>query len=514
MSPLKISSSRSVACMLLASISVSTWTATATAQLARDPEAEAAYNQGMQAFEQEKFNEAIDQFARALSIDDTYADAYAARGDALKAQDDYSGALQSYRQAIDVDANMARAYNGRGECYRELGQIDLAFNDFNNAIDLDHQDPSILANLGRLHVDNRDPVRGLPYLDKAIEQDPKNAKALRSRGFAEALLQRFDDAVIDFEKSIEADPDDYQTYSTLANVHVFAKDLGKAIDAITKAIEKYNPEKRSDPSIFYNGYLQRARWRSELAKEGGGKEEKEAIYELVIADCESVLKEYPDTYPQSGEAMFFRGIAKRMLGRFSEAIKSLTDAIQAAPMGEQAGYAAEAYLRRGICWHYQGQDALAQRDFHEAIGLNYEDALAYFWLGVTYSQEEDYREAIRYYGDAIAKNHDYSLAYVNRGLAYLKLEEYQKAVDNFNEAIGVEPDNPEHFYKRGIAHLYLEEYQKAADSFALAILWDPGHVKSFRGMERALKGLDKPELGEEYRVQAEQLEQGSQQKSQ
>jgi tetratricopeptide (TPR) repeat protein len=349
-------------------------------------------------------------------------------------------------------------------------------------------------------------MRGLLYLDKAIEKDDQNAKAYRSRGLAEAMLQQYDEAIVDLEKAISIDPEDHESYSTLATVHVGAEHLEQAIEAMSSAITKYEPEKRTDPDVFYVGYLQRAQWRIQLAKELDDKDKKEELYDAVIGDCDAVIKEYPDTYPQTGQALFQRGISQRMLGRFSEAIKSLTDAIQAVPPGEIPSYLADAYLKRGICWHYQGQDTLARGDFDQASSINYEDPLAYFWLGITYAQEGDFREAIRHYSDAIAKNPKFTLAWVNRGLAYLQLKSPQKAVDNFNEAIRVEPNNHELFFKRGKAHLLLEEYQKAADSFSLAILNEPQDARSFRSMARALRGLGKNDLASEYETQAKQIE--------
>jgi tetratricopeptide (TPR) repeat protein len=479
------------------------------AQLRHPPEAVDAYEQGLAELEQKNYDAAIRLFDTATSLDDTYAEAYSARGDALKALKDYSTALKSYKHGLDIDASLVSAYNGRGECYRELGQIDMAFNDFTNAIELNHGDPSVNANLGMLYVDNRDPMRGLPYLDKAIEKDDQNAKAYRSRGLAEAMMQQFDEAIVDLEKAISLDPEDSESYSTLANVHVGAEHLEQAIEAISVAIVKYQPEERTDPDVLYSGYLQRAQWQMLLSKESDVPEKKKELYEAVISDCESILKEYPDTYPQSGQALFQQGIALRMLGRFSEAIKALTDSIQVVPAGEVSAYLAEAYLKRGICWHYQGQDTLARGDFNQASSINYEDSLAYFWLGITYAQDGDFREAINQYSDAIAKNPSYTLALVNRGLAYVQLELHQKAVDNFNEAIGVEPSNPELFYKRGMTHLLLEEHQKAADSFSLSILNDAQEAKHYRGMANALRGLGKNNLALEYENKAQQVEAGS-----
>ena len=289
----------------------------------------------------------------------------------------------------------------------------------------------------------------------------------------------------------------------LAGAYFSEEDYQQGADAISKAIEYYQPEESSDPDIYINGYITRASARMQLAKEEDQTPEQRAqLYDAVIADADAVLEEFPDRYPDSGIALYRSGVALRMKGLYAEAITAFTDAIQLIPPGAESNYKPGAYLTRGICWFYQGQNKLARGDFKEAASLNLEDPLPHLWMGFTHAEEEDYRKAIESYGEATSKNPAFSLAYVNRGLAYMQVNDYEKAVDNFNEAIRAEPTEPRHFYKRGRAHEQLEEWQKALDSYNLALLRDDTLSEVHRGAARALRALGRPNLAEMHEAKS------------
>jgi tetratricopeptide (TPR) repeat protein len=477
-----------------------------TAQVTRDPTVLEAYDAGLQLLEEEKYEEAIAEFGKAAA-DDTFAEAFLGEGDALRMLEDYQAAIQSYTKARDRDPRLARAHFGLGICHKEQGDINLAMNDFMNAIDLDRRDPEIVAHLGKLYLDVGDPTNALRTLQTAVELNPDDADVYSDRGWAYTQLRQTDEGIADLNKSIELDPEVYETYFRLANIYLFLEDYKPAIEALTNTIKYYKPEESTDPKIYVNGYLYRADAEMRLAgQEDTPSEERDELYKQVIAGAETVLEEYPDKFPESGSALFAKGRALRMLLRYGEAIKALTDAIQAASGVSDASYLPEAYLKRGICWLNQGEPNLARRDFEQAASLNYEDPLPYLWIGFTYSQQKDYRKAIESFGESIAKNPAQAAAYVNRGLAYMQEEDYKKAVDNFNEAIRSEPTESEHFYKRGIAYMWLEDYDKAFTSFELATLFNDKHVKAFRAGALAARKLDRTSDAEQYESRAQELE--------
>ncbi len=481
----------------------------AEAQLIQDPEAVAAVERGVALMEGGNWEEAFERFTQAIKLDPTYADAFVGMGDALRALEDYQAAIGYYRQALDINPKLASAYNGRGVCFREIGDINMAANDFDNASQLDRKNPDIAANWGDVLINNvGDPTRAMRYLDAAIELDPENAKAYRNRGLAHMRLRDFEAAIEDLNKSIEVDPEDFETYTTLSSVYLNEQEFLLAMDALSQAIETYKPEESSDPDSFINGYLQRAKTGLDLAKLDETTEaRRQELYQAAISDSDAVLEEFPDRYPESGLALYQRGLALRLQGKLGEAIKSLTDAIQLAPPGEEGSYVSEAYLKRGICWHYQEQSSLARGDLEQSAAINFEDPLPHLWIGFTYAQEEKFREAIDNYGEAISRNGSFPRVYVNRGLAYMHLKQYKKGVDNFNEAIRTEPNEhlkARHFYMRGIAHLKLGEDQKAFDSFHLATLNDETYKPAFHQAAEASKRLGQPGLSEQYEKRAKE----------
>ena len=225
----------------------------------------------------------------------------------------------------------------------------------------------------------------------------------------------------------------------------------------------------------------------------------------MIADAEAILDEMPDTYPTSGQALYRKGVAERMQGKYGEAITSFTDAILLLPAGESGGYAADAYLKRGMCWHKQDENRLARGDFEQAAAIDYTDPRPHMWIGFTYADEGDFRSAIDAFGEAMAKNPNASLPYINRGLSYVQLGEFQRAAENFNEAMRVEPDNPDNHVKRGRVYLMLKEYRRAFNAFDLALQRDAENIAALEGTAAALRGLGRSSAAETYEQRAADL---------
>lgn len=498
-----------VVCLLL----LGTWLNPAQAQQAtsRNPEAVAAYEEGVRALEAENWDDALAAFNKALEIDpNTFPQAYVGRGDALRNLKDYSGAITAYTAARDRDQRLASAYHGRGICYREIGQYDLAINDFNNAMEFDRNDAQIAADLGEmLATRTSDATNAVRILSRAVELDPQNSDAWRNLGLGHAQLRQWDNAESDLAKSVEIDPENFENYATQASIYLFQDDdkkLPLAITALGHAIEHYKPEEPTDPKVYVQGYMLRSDALMRLANDSKRPlEERTENYEKVIADCEAILDEMPDTYPTSGQALFRKGVAERMQGQYGKAITSLTDAILLLPPGESGGYAAQAYLKRGMCWFNQDEFRLARGDLQQAASLDYTDPLPHLWMGFTYASEDNFRSAIDAFGEAIAKNPNASLPYINRGLAYVQLGEMQRAAENFAEAVRVEPGNADNHVKRGRVYLLMEDFKKAFNAFDLALQREEDNVQAVEGAAAALRGMGRSAAAETYENRAQQL---------
>ena len=67
------------------------------------------------------------------------AEWHAEQGVKLNNQDRYEEAIQEFNKAIELDPNLAEAYSNRGDAYLNLGQLALAIQDYTEAIRLDTQ---------------------------------------------------------------------------------------------------------------------------------------------------------------------------------------------------------------------------------------------------------------------------------------------------------------------------------------------------------------------------------------
>jgi len=471
----------------------------------RDPDAVAAYNEGAKLLGEEKYKEAVAPFTKALSIDPTFPEPMVGIGKAQLALEDYQGAAVTFTRALDLDAESVDAYAGLGEANMEMGQIDMAQNALRNALERDRNNAPALSSLGHIMANfTRDPTTALQYLDEAIDLNAEDARAYRDRGLAHAQLQEFEDSEADLQKASEIDPGDYENYATLAQIYLFQDKRAEAIDAMTKAIEAYQPKKRGDPKIFIAGYLSRADAQQQLGDAETDPDKRKAAYEAIIADANTVLKDSEDRYPESGVAFYRRGRAERLLERYDDAVDSLTRAIQSVPAGADASWVSDAYLFRGICWYFIDSLELARGDFEQAAstGGGFSDPRVHLWIGITHHKQGDFRKAIDFYSQAIAKSPNFSLAHVNKGRAYVDLKEYAKAIESFNNAIRAEPGVGEYYYNVGLAYNKLEDWKKASDFLSLALKKENPQPKMYREMAVALRGLGRNELASQYEKKA------------
>ena len=74
-------------------------------------------------FEQGSLEKAIEEFDKAIEIDQAMADAYNNRGVTYTRLGLYQQAMQDFDKAIEIDPTMAQAYNNRGLTFDDLGQF-------------------------------------------------------------------------------------------------------------------------------------------------------------------------------------------------------------------------------------------------------------------------------------------------------------------------------------------------------------------------------------------------------
>lgn len=113
------------------------------------------------------------------------------------------------------------------------------------------------------------------------------------------------------------------------------------------------------------------------------------------------------------------------------AIARLTEVIQRAEITD--AQRAELYYDRGVIYDSVGLRSLARLDFNRALRLKPDFVDAYNFLGIHYTQLQEFNQAYEAFDSAIdlAPEHDY--AYLNRGIALYYGGRSELSIDDFSQ---------------------------------------------------------------------------------
>ncbi|MBW8190978.1 lipoprotein NlpI [Neiella marina] len=120
---------------------------------------------------------------------------------------------------------------------------------------------------------------------------------------------------------------------------------------------------------------------------------------------------------------------------------------------------AHLFYDRGVRYDSLGLKALAHLDFSRALRMKADFADAYNFVGIHYTQGEQFVEAFEAFGSAIELNPDHKYALLNRGIARYYAGRNSLAAEDFGDFLHRQESDP---YR--VLWLYLAEYQIAPES--------------------------------------------------
>jgi len=161
-------------------------------------------------------------------------EAYLIRGE-VYSQIDFQQAIEDFEKAIRIEPNMPQSYFSRGVLYANSGDNNKAFSDFSKVIELDANYAEAYANRANMYLKLREPQKAINDCTKAIELSQDNFEPYFNRGLAYANTGEFAKALDDYNKVIELAPENSEAYAKCGLLH---QQLGNVQDAI-RSYEKF-----------------------------------------------------------------------------------------------------------------------------------------------------------------------------------------------------------------------------------------------------------------------------------
>jgi len=177
----------------------------------------------------------------ALCQDDTSrAIAYSCRGAALALRGDHALAVADFDRAIDLAPGRARNHFLRGRSLLDLGMYDRAIADYFRGI-VDEPKASIWFDRGDCHFRREAFADAQADYERAIEADPENRRYQVAHGLARLARGDVSGAIGEFDRVLQADPKSGRALTGRGWAYLAKHDLGRAIADFEKAIEIQNP---------------------------------------------------------------------------------------------------------------------------------------------------------------------------------------------------------------------------------------------------------------------------------
>lgn len=225
----------------------------------------AYYNRGFSHYALKNYTQAISDFTKAIEFDPEDDEPYRGRGTVYNDIGEYEKAIDDLTKAVELNFLWKRRgywTSGSGYCYDELGKAYYNLKDyeraedyFTKAIEESGFDYDAYYGRGLIYYDLGNYERALADFNKAFDfgftnnpwsdkswgekfvADYKDKWALfhQKRGATHYKLKNYVDAVADFSKAIEYNPDNAEFYDIRGRAYVALGETDKASADFSKA---------------------------------------------------------------------------------------------------------------------------------------------------------------------------------------------------------------------------------------------------------------------------------------
>jgi tetratricopeptide (TPR) repeat protein/ADP-heptose:LPS heptosyltransferase len=284
----------------------------------------------------------------------------------------------------------------------------------------------------------------------------ETADLLNDLGASLAQQGKLDEAIVQFRKALQLQPNHAETHNNLGNAYALHGDLGHAVASYQRAIQ-FKPDYASAASNLGNARA----IQGDLA-------EAVACYRQAL----QLQPDYPEGYENLGKVLLKQG-------NLAEAAAAYRQALRLKPSDPRLHNVLGDVLRA------HGQPGEAADCFRRCLELRPDWAEAHYNLGVALHDLGQWEQSIACYQRAMAINPGFAQAHYNLGSAYQSHWELDRAVACFERALELRPDYTDAQLNLSTALLQQGKLDEAVARFEGLIRAKPDYAEPHVGLAMA-----------------------------
>jgi tetratricopeptide (TPR) repeat protein len=451
-----------------------------------------------------KYDQAIENYERALRLDNTNASIYSSMAVLHIIQDEPDRALGVYRQAVEASADCAYIYK---DIARELWKKRMTGEReelYRIAADVQSNDSTYFEELGDDFKDLRMYEEAIASYKKAFHCDDKNGDAYRKLADLHIQRKKPGEALEVYRQAVKACLDCADIYRDIART-LERRNMGKELRELYREASEVNAkealyyEKLGDDFHNLREY-EEAQKNYVRALEQDNKRaptyRKLAILNISRDRPEDALRVYQDAVSASVDnAYIYKSIARAFKEKNMQREYEMLYRIAARVNLGQSDY----YKGVGEGFAFLKNQEMAVKNFERALSIDDRDILLYTKLVLAYIDLGNIDKVIDVYYKAVNISVTYNYAILRTTALALKGKGMNGELERLYQAAS-EFESPEAVYyeKLGAAFTVLREYERAIKSYEKALQFDKKNVNTYKNL--ALLYIQEKQPGEAIRV--------------
>jgi len=166
-----------------------------------------------------EYDDAINKYQKAISLDSQFSKAFYGIGNCLGYQSKFDEAYQQFRKAELIDPDDVNLWNSWGFVLSEQQQFDKAIEMFNKALALQPDNVYALYTLASIYSDLQKNEDALKIYHLLTEVNPTNINGWIGLGYCYQVKKEYENSIKTLEKALEVDSLNNIAYGTLAETY-------------------------------------------------------------------------------------------------------------------------------------------------------------------------------------------------------------------------------------------------------------------------------------------------------
>lgn len=163
---------------------------------------------------------AIKSCSTAIEYNSHESNYFASRGWWHYENGDFDNAIQDYEKAISLNEKVAHVYHDLAMALAEKGLVDLAISNYYKAIMYNHPKPEwTYTNLSGLYLQKNQPLTAIDKSNTAIKFNPNYPNSYIARGLAYAAIGKEEKGYADFEKFLQLNGSDKSVDQLISEIY-------------------------------------------------------------------------------------------------------------------------------------------------------------------------------------------------------------------------------------------------------------------------------------------------------